>query len=216
MCSVVIVAGSSLWDFSSVRSTVDSLGQQMLKIPYLMVLLVDDPTMILNTSSHPMSPPMVGINLSKSYPLYLHKVRVTRGRNGQFVTDFFCIERLEAIRMVFSRKRVNKPIKEVCPQRQVRVAYNQYKQLFRLDVKNNNKMVIHDRVSKANFVAETSVILSDFFTYQNLSVTWQDGHGVWGNFDSKTQKWTGAVGIVSMHKLIQFIRLVSTYLISLS
>ena len=63
-CSVVIVAGSALQDLSSVQATVDSLGQQMLKIPYLMVLLVEEPTMTMDISSHAMSPPMVYIATS--------------------------------------------------------------------------------------------------------------------------------------------------------
>ena len=120
------------------------------------------------------------------------------GRNGNFVPDFFCNRENKPIRMAFGQNVVNKPIEEVCPQRQVRVAYNQYKQLFRLDVENNNSMVIHDLESKAYFVAETSVILTDFLKFKNISVTWQDGLGVWGNFDSTTKKWTGAVGLVSI------------------
>ena len=58
-CSVVLVAGSQLVDLSEIMKQVDSLGQEMLKIPYAVVLLSDDATINLTTIRHDMSPAIV-------------------------------------------------------------------------------------------------------------------------------------------------------------
>jgi hypothetical protein len=61
--SVVLVAGSALDDIKAVMDKVDSLGQDMLMIPYAIVLLVEDQdkNRILNTTRHSESPPVVSI-----------------------------------------------------------------------------------------------------------------------------------------------------------
>ena len=53
------MAGSQLVDLSEIMKQVDSLGQEMLKIPYAVVLLADDATINLTTIRHDMSPAIV-------------------------------------------------------------------------------------------------------------------------------------------------------------
>ena len=66
-CSVVLVAGYALDDLQSVKATVKSLTHQMMRMPYLMVLLVDNQNIKLDTSSHPMDPAMVSCRLHTPY-----------------------------------------------------------------------------------------------------------------------------------------------------
>ena len=60
-CSVVLVAGSELKNLSQIMTKIDSLGQEMQKIPYAVILIVDNPTTNLTTSRHAMSPAVVSI-----------------------------------------------------------------------------------------------------------------------------------------------------------
>ena len=60
-CSVVLVAGSGLKDLQVVMDKADQLGQDMEKISYAVVLLLDKPNVILNTVRLSMSPPVVSI-----------------------------------------------------------------------------------------------------------------------------------------------------------
>ena len=57
----MLVAGSALHNLQSVMDNVDSLAEDMLRVPYAMVLLVEDPDMIINTSRHAKSPAVVSI-----------------------------------------------------------------------------------------------------------------------------------------------------------
>ena len=60
-CSVVLVAGSALYNLQAVMDTVDSLVKDMLKVPYVMILLVENPDMILSTIRHALSPAVVSV-----------------------------------------------------------------------------------------------------------------------------------------------------------
>ena len=62
-CWIVLVAGSALHDLHSVITMVDSLGQDMLKIPYAIFLLDDNTDMRLDSHRHAMSPAVVSIQL---------------------------------------------------------------------------------------------------------------------------------------------------------
>ena len=79
-CSVVLVAGSALHDLQSVKATVKSLAHQMTKTPYIMVLLVDNPNIKLDTSSHPMDPAMVSCQLHTPYNTIPYHTILTRYR----------------------------------------------------------------------------------------------------------------------------------------
>ena len=76
-CSVVLVAGSALHNLQAVMDKVDSLAQDMQKIPYVMVLLVENPDITFNTTRHVMSPPMVSIH--KSRDRLRPKIRISYG-----------------------------------------------------------------------------------------------------------------------------------------
>ena len=59
-CSIVLVAGSELKKLHKIKKTVKYLGKQLRMVPYMMVLLVEDTKMILNTKTKSNSfPPIV-------------------------------------------------------------------------------------------------------------------------------------------------------------
>ena len=57
-CSVVVVGGSALHDLQAVLDLVDTLGDDMQKLPYAIFLQVDTASE-LNMTRHAMSPPVV-------------------------------------------------------------------------------------------------------------------------------------------------------------
>ena len=57
--SIVLVAGSALDDFPAVMNKIDSLAEDMLMIPYAIVVFVHNTSMVLNTTRHHTSPPVV-------------------------------------------------------------------------------------------------------------------------------------------------------------
>ena len=57
-CSVVVVEGSAFHDLQAVLDLVDTLGDDMLKLPYAIFLLVDTASELTMTR-HVMSPPIV-------------------------------------------------------------------------------------------------------------------------------------------------------------
>ena len=57
-CSVVIVGGSDIHELQAVLDLVDTLGDDMQKLPYAIFLLVDKASE-LNITRHVMSPPVV-------------------------------------------------------------------------------------------------------------------------------------------------------------
>ena len=65
-CSVVLVAGSALNNLKAVMEKVDSLVQDMLKIPYMVVLLVENQNMTQHTTRHAMSPAVVSFHSCES------------------------------------------------------------------------------------------------------------------------------------------------------
>ena len=72
-CSVVLVTGSALTQFQEVKKTVESLVEQMVNIPYAMIIIVDDPNIVINMTDstpfnatlHGMSPAMVRWHFSQ-------------------------------------------------------------------------------------------------------------------------------------------------------
>ena len=58
-CSIVLVAGDTINNLQEVMQKVDSMGQNMLKIPYAVVLLVENPNFNLTTNRHAMTPAVV-------------------------------------------------------------------------------------------------------------------------------------------------------------
>ena len=58
-CSVVLVSGSALYELQAVMDKVDSLVQVILKVPYAIILLVDNRTLSFNTDRHIQTPATV-------------------------------------------------------------------------------------------------------------------------------------------------------------
>ena len=61
-CSIVLVAGSALKELFEIKLTVESLGEQLRMVPYMMVLLVEDTNTKMNlktTTNSNRFPPMV-------------------------------------------------------------------------------------------------------------------------------------------------------------
>ena len=65
-CSIVLVAGSALNELESVMKKVDSLGQDMMMVPYAIILLSPEKNIVLNTTRHGRSPAIVSITVSPS------------------------------------------------------------------------------------------------------------------------------------------------------
>ena len=61
--SIVLVAGTGLNDFQGVMDKIDALANDMLMIPYAIVIFVNDPKMVINTTRHAKSPPVVSITV---------------------------------------------------------------------------------------------------------------------------------------------------------
>ena len=98
-------------------------------------------------------------------------------------------------KMLLKNGTVNRAVGEVCTEsQQVRVAFNQYPNVFEIK---NNQMVEY----AAYPGAWTYEVLSSFFTYHKLTPTWLDCNGNWGQLDTVTGLWTGAVALVSRKSL---------------
>ena len=201
---------------------VDSLGQDMQKIPYAVVLLVDNPTINLTTSRHAMSPAIVStcqalhtmLNFNTSTGImdklntYYSQVQVdlktdTPLNLNRTFFNFTCYgEADQSTKLLLMHGQVNRPTGEVC-QPIIRMAYNQDDGAFFLLKKNethfNNTMYDGwlDNGWFMDFQAWPNEILSSFFSSQNLTPTWQDNNYTWGWYDEETERWTGAVGMVS-------------------
>ena len=59
--SVVLVAGSALKDLKKIMLKIDSLADDMQKIPYVVFLLIRDNDIVPDTHRHDMSPPVVSL-----------------------------------------------------------------------------------------------------------------------------------------------------------
>ena len=66
-CSVVLVAGSAPDNLQTVMDMVDSLVQDLSKIPYAVVLLIENPDLTLKTTRYAMSPAVVSIQCLPHY-----------------------------------------------------------------------------------------------------------------------------------------------------
>ena len=100
------MAGSALHDLQSVKTTVDSLAEQMLNTPYVMVLLVNNPNIKPNTSSRPNDPTMVS---SQKHTYHVILFLGTSGYEGGWLTS---LKRNDF--SIFLPRRV--PLKQAAPE----------------------------------------------------------------------------------------------------
>ena len=57
--SVVLVAGSALKDLPQIMNKIHSLAEDMMMIPYVVILLIRENDIVPNTARHAVSPPVV-------------------------------------------------------------------------------------------------------------------------------------------------------------
>ena len=101
--------------------------------------------------------------------------------------------------LLFRKEGVNKPIEEVCPNRHIEVAFNQYR--------GNIEMTgMLENGSFTEFVKYPPEIgsgtaydwekLMYLINNYHLSSNWYDNNDTWGWYDEETMSWTGAVEMV--------------------
>ena len=191
-CSVVLVAGSALHDLQSVKSRVNFLGHQMMRIPYIMVLLVDNPNVKLDTSSLPRDPAMVQVDIKKAGSLSF--------RGTDF--EYFCQGESHSSKLILRQEKVNKQVGYVCSNpREVRMAYTQYesyRRQFELDTETNTML---EYPYSPWLHTPYHEMLSPFFSSHNLIPTWIDASGEGTDQSRRTKSWddvwTGKIGLVS-------------------
>ena len=71
-CFIPLVAGPLLRDLPTIVRKVDSLGQEMQKIPYAIFLLGDHMSIEPDMTRHHMSPAVVSIPGRENHPLSYH------------------------------------------------------------------------------------------------------------------------------------------------
>ena len=73
-CFIPLVAGSLLHDLPTILRKVDSLGQEMQKIPYAIFLLGDHTSMEHDINRHHMSPAVVSILCREKHAKFLIQI----------------------------------------------------------------------------------------------------------------------------------------------
>jgi hypothetical protein len=90
--------------------------------------------------------------------------------------------------------QVNRKISEVCKDRFVRVAFNQYPGIFEARDKNNTMI---EYPIKAGGYAWHWEILSSFFEINRVTPIFKNCNNTWGWLDEDTGLWNGAVLMVN-------------------
>ena len=105
--------------------------------------------------------------------------------------QYFCQGESRSTNLVLRQGNANKPVKDVCKSREIRIAFNQVPGMFEI---NTETMVeYHSKPGRANMPE----MLSPFLTSHNLKPTWKNAHGFWGSYDQETGLWNGIVALVS-------------------
>ena len=104
----------------------------------------------------------------------------------------------QSTKMLLRFGQLNRTVGDLC-QPTVRIAYNNVEHIF--EVRNNNMHTTTVDWSIWNILNMNGIyddeLLTSFFSSQNLTPIWQNANGNWGSFDEVTERWTGAVGLVS-------------------
>ena len=87
--------------------------------------------------------------------------------------------------LILRKGKVNRQTKEICPNKIIRMAYNQEDGFFEVD--KNGKVVK---------ITTSSEVLISFFASQKLIPSWTNANFTWGWLDEETGLWTGACGLV--------------------
>ena len=207
VCFIPLVTGPYLHDLATVMQKIDSLGQDLQKIPYAVFLLGDLPsTGQAATHRHHMSPAVVSTQFKHSYVYNFTQITVgvKKDKSPNTIFHFQCQGNSSNSHklLLTADGRVNRPMKEVCAEkREVRIAYNQYPGIFEVD-NVTNTMVEYSLSDKSSHDwAYEWEILSSFLQTYNLSPVFYWCNDTWGWFDEDTGLWNGAVAMVN----IQFV-----------
>ena len=111
------------------------------------------------------------------------------------IFDFFCYgDSIKRTRLLITNGLVNQGFKNVCPSEKVRIAYNDYGEIFQLD--DSEKMVEYPYPSSISDIRPVE-IMSSFLASQNLKPEWTNCNGDYGSLNMSTGRWTGAIAEVS-------------------
>ena len=95
--------------------------------------------------------------------------------------------------LLYKDGQVNRKIADVCRDRFVRVAFNQYSPHFEVNSETNTMIEYPIRRSKGAYPWE---ILSSFFANNRLTPIFYNCHQTWGWLDEYTGLWNGAIAMV--------------------
>ena len=118
------------------------------------------------------------------------QVNINQDFSG-FIFDLMCNDESYNQRLLHRKGFINKEFKQVCSKETVRIAYNNYGNIFQLDsAENIVKYPYPDSLSDIR----PGEILSPFLNTNNLLPKWTNCNGTWGSF--RNGRWTGAVAEV--------------------
>ena len=103
--------------------------------------------------------------------------------------------------LLYKDGHVNREINEVCRERFVRVAFNQYPEQFEVNTETNSMIAQPDEGLDRSLTRE---ILSSFFANNKLTPIFYDCKNTWGSLNKETGEWNGAVGMVGFLDVILF------------
>ena len=126
----------------------------------------------------------------------MFKALFDRNQDTSRITfDFFCYgDSHKRTRLLIRNGSVNQYFKKVCPSETVRIAYNDYGDIFQLD--DSEKMVEYPYPSSISDIRPVE-IMSSFLTSQNLKPEWTNCNGDYGSLNKSTGRWTGVIAEVS-------------------
>ena len=99
--------------------------------------------------------------------------------------------------LLYKDGQVNRQIADVCRDRFVRVAFNQYSRNFEVNSE-TNAMIEYPRLTKKKVSNQAWPweILSSFFANNRLTPIFYNCHQTWGSLDEDTGLWNGAIAMV--------------------
>ena len=95
--------------------------------------------------------------------------------------------------LLYKDGHVNKEIAEVCRDRFVRVAFNQWPGTIEVD--NETNAMVEYPYQPGEYAWQWE-ILSSFFEKHGLTPIFYDCNSNWGSLNTSTRLWNGAVGMV--------------------
>merc|ERR1711978_14519 len=85
---------------------------------------------------------------------------------------------------------------DLCREKRVNIAYNNYKRYFELDDETGEMVKYPGLDGLDGVISHDWQILDSFFSNYDIVPVWTNYHYTWGWYDEEAGKWTGAVGKV--------------------